>query len=145
MSQPQQVALVGTFICVYKLTNTTLVKSYVETVHDTLCTVTILCKDFGLHKTLKMILNKSLKPSSQHIRATLMNTCTNIVGSSLLFHCFTQPGRAMVVVQLVERSLPIPEVRGSNPVIDKLYFTCILSIVLKRQKLRKRGREWPIF
>ena len=27
--------------------------------------------------------------------------------------------RAVVVAQLVERSLPIPEVRGSNPVIGK--------------------------
>ena len=28
---------------------------------------------------------------------------------------------AVVELQLVERSLPIPEIRGSNPVIDKLY------------------------
>ena len=28
---------------------------------------------------------------------------------------------AVVVAQLVERSLPIPEVRGSNPVIGKIY------------------------
>ena len=27
----------------------------------------------------------------------------------------------VVVAQLVERSLPIPEVRGSNPVIGKIY------------------------
>ena len=27
--------------------------------------------------------------------------------------------RAVVVAQLVERSLPIPQVRGSNPVIGK--------------------------
>ena len=27
--------------------------------------------------------------------------------------------RALVVAQLVERSLPIPKVRGSNPVIGK--------------------------
>ena len=30
--------------------------------------------------------------------------------------------RAVVVAQLVERSLPIPEVRGSNPVIGKILF-----------------------
>ena len=41
----------------------------------------------------------------------------------------------MGVVQLVERSLPIPEVRGSNPV----------NCVLKRRKERNRGREGPIF
>ena len=40
---------------------------------------------------------------------------------------------AVVVAQLVERSLPIPEVRGSNPVIGKkIIYTlniCILSTV----------------
>ena len=50
---------------------------------------------------------------------------------------------AGVVAQLVERSRPIPEVRGSNPAIGKIYieylFTCLLSTVLKR------GREWPTF
>ena len=43
--------------------------------------------------------------------------------------------RAVVVAQLVERLLPVPEVRGSNPVIGKnllnIYF---LSTVLKRRK-----------
>ena len=29
--------------------------------------------------------------------------------------------RAVVVAQLVERSLPTPEMRGSNPVIAKFY------------------------
>ena len=51
----------------------------------------------------------------------------------------------MVVVQLVERSLPIPEVRGSNPVIGKNYIEqCLLSTVLKTRNKEKRGREWPI-
>ena len=37
------------------------------------------------------------------------------------------------VAQLVERSLPIPEVRGSNPIIGKnLLNICLLSAVLKR-------------
>ena len=40
---------------------------------------------------------------------------------------------AVVVAQLVERSLPIPEVRGSNPVIGKkiIYILniCLLSTV----------------
>ena len=36
---------------------------------------------------------------------------------------------AVVVAQLVERSLPIPEVRGSNPVIGKNLFICLLSTV----------------
>ena len=46
---------------------------------------------------------------------------------------------AVVVAQLVERSLPTPEVRGSNPVIGKLLhwtFNCLPSVncVLKRRK-----------
>ena len=44
----------------------------------------------------------------------------------------------MVVAELVERLLPTPEVLGSNPVI------CLLSTVLKKNKERKRGQEWPI-
>ena len=39
-----------------------------------------------------------------------------------------------VVTQLVERSLPIPEVRGSNPAIGKNYIEHLLSTVLKRRK-----------
>ena len=40
--------------------------------------------------------------------------------------------REVVVAQLVERSLPIPEVRGSNPVIGKnllISNICVLSTV----------------
>ena len=43
----------------------------------------------------------------------------------------------MVVATLVEQSLPTPEVRGSNPVIDKFYIY-YLSTVLKRRKLIKK-------
>ena len=39
---------------------------------------------------------------------------------------------AVVVAQLVERLLPMPEVRSSNPVIDKNYIEHLLSTVLKR-------------
>ena len=47
--------------------------------------------------------------------------------------------REVVVAQLVERSLPIPEVRGSNPVIGKILFISIeqlytVNCVLKRRK-----------
>ena len=57
---------------------------------------------------------------------------------------------AVVVAQLVERSLPIPEDRGSNPVICKkiIYIlnNCLLSTVYwKDENKEKRGREWPIF
>ena len=48
----------------------------------------------------------------------------------------------MVVAQLVERSVPTPEIRGSNPVIGKLY---LLSTVSMRLKLNKRGRDWTYF
>ena len=55
----------------------------------------------------------------------------------------------MFVAQLVERSLPIPEVRGLNPVIGKkiIYIEHLFTVncVLKRRKYRKRGRDWPIF
>ena len=40
----------------------------------------------------------------------------------------------MFVDQLVERSLLIPEVRFSNPVISKIYIDRLLSTVLKRRK-----------
>ena len=47
--------------------------------------------------------------------------------------------RAVVVAQLVERLLPIPEVRGLNPVIGKknyLYIEHLFTVncVLKRRK-----------
>ena len=44
----------------------------------------------------------------------------------------------VVVDQLVEQSLPIPEVHGSNPVNGKIYvehlFTCLQPAVLERRK-----------
>ena len=41
----------------------------------------------------------------------------------------------VVVAQLVERLLPLPEVLGSNPVISKnLHNEYLLSTVLTRQK-----------
>ena len=47
--------------------------------------------------------------------------------------------RAVVVAQLAERSLPTPEVRGSNPVLGKIYIEhCLLSTVLKRQEIKKK-------
>ena len=46
------------------------------------------------------------------------------------------PVLEVVVAQLVERSLSIPEVCGSTPVIGKIllnicFYTCLLSTVLK--------------
>ena len=51
--------------------------------------------------------------------------------------------RAVVVAQLVTQTLPTPEVRDSNAVIGKNFMLPL--IVLKREKIKKRGREWPIF
>ena len=56
---------------------------------------------------------------------------------SPLYYKQTNASEAVVVAQLVERSLPTPDVHGSNPVIGKLLyrtFICLLSTVLKRQK-----------
>ena len=41
----------------------------------------------------------------------------------------------MVVAQLVERLLPKPEIRGSNPVIGKIYLDYQLY---KKTKIRKK-------
>ena len=35
--------------------------------------------------------------------------------------------RAVFVAQLVEWSLPNPEVRGSNPAISKIYYICVVA------------------
>ena len=53
-------------------------------------------------------------------------------------------GWAVVVDQLVERSLPTQEVRGSNPVIEKLYLYYLFTINCIEKMKRKRGWEWPI-
>ena len=45
-----------------------------------------------------------------------------------------EKGRAVVVAQLVERLIPIPEVCGSIPVIGKINIEHFLSTVLKRRK-----------
>ena len=49
---------------------------------------------------------------------------------------------AVVVAQLVERSLPTPEIRGSNPVIGKLLyqtFNCLSTVsCIEKTKLKKK-------
>ena len=50
------------------------------------------------------------------------------------------------MTQLVEWSLPIPEVRGSSPVISKnLYRELTVNCIEKTKNEEKRGREWTIF
>ena len=77
------------------------------------------------------------------------------VGQALQnLHCLDQyvkkvegkfsPFRAVVVVQLVEQSLPIPEVRGQNPVISKnVYIERLLSTVLKFEKTKGKRKKSP--
>ena len=47
----------------------------------------------------------------------------------------------VVVAQLVERSLPIPEVRGSNPVIGKKLLTIIVYCQLCIEKTKNKEKE----
>ena len=55
---------------------------------------------------------------------------------------------AVVVAQLVEWSLPIPEVRSLNPVIGKnlyiLNIWLLSTVYWKDENKEKRGRGWPI-
>ena len=56
--------------------------------------------------------------------------------------------RAVVGAQLVERSLPMPQVYSSNPVIGKLLywtFICLLSTVLKRKNKEKEAGNGSFF
>ena len=46
---------------------------------------------------------------------------------------------------LVMRSLPIPEVHGSNPVIGKNLYPRLTVNCIEKTKIKKRGREWPFF
>ena len=53
----------------------------------------------------------------------------------------------MVVAQLAEWLLMIPEDPGSNPVIGNFYLNIylLLTVCRKDENKEKRGREWPIF
>ena len=47
--------------------------------------------------------------------------------------------RAVVIAQLVERSLPIPEVHSSNPVIGKIYIEHLFSVnCMEKTKIKKK-------
>ena len=50
--------------------------------------------------------------------------------------------KSVVVAQLVERLLPIPEVRGSNPVIGKnlfIYLTFVYcQLCIEKTKIKKK-------
>ena len=47
--------------------------------------------------------------------------------------------RNVVVAQLVEQSLAIPEVRGSNPVIGKIYIEHLFTVnCIEKTKIKKK-------
>ena len=46
----------------------------------------------------------------------------------------------MVVVQFVERLLPIPEIRGSNPVIGKNLYSTFTVNCIEKPKIKQK---WP--
>ena len=52
-------------------------------------------------------------------------------------HILPQLG-AVVVAQLIERSLPTPEVRGSDPVIGKIYIEHYFNFI-EKTKTRAPG------
>ena len=58
-------------------------------------------------------------------KVTLLRLALKRHGMKLLhvgrFTIYTKARRAVVVAQLLERSILIPEVCGSNPVIGKIY------------------------
>ena len=45
------------------------------------------------------------------------------------------------LTQLVERSLPIPEVRGSNPVIDNIYIEHLFTSMYRWSQSHKQTSE----
>ena len=47
--------------------------------------------------------------------------------------------RAVVVAQLVEWLLPIPEVHGSNPVIGKIFQHLFTVNCIEKTKIKKKG------
>ena len=54
--------------------------------------------------------------------------------------------RVVVVAQLAEQSLSIPNVHGSNPVIGKFFKMNMFTVnkCFEKTKLRKKYPEWPI-
>ena len=52
---------------------------------------------------------------------------------------------AVVVAQLAERSLPTPEIRGSNPAFGKILLTVYCQLALKRRKTRPVANVINIF
>ena len=45
----------------------------------------------------------------------------------------------MVVAQLVERSIPTPEIHGSNPVIGKMYMYLLPTVDIEKDEKKKEA------
>ena len=66
-------------------------------------------------------------------------------GADKFNELWRHPLDPLVVTQLAEWLLPLPEVRASNPVICKFYAENDLLLTVKKTKIKKtRGRNWPI-
>ena len=60
----------------------------------------------------------------------------NYINKVIKVRCFS---RAVLVAQLVERSLLIPEVHGSNPVIGKIYIEHLFTVnSIEKTKIKKK-------
>ena len=67
--------------------------------------------------------------------------CSRNIHIQKYLHCW-----AVVLAQLSKRSLPIPEVRSSNPVIGKVFIEYfVLSTVMKRRNKEKESGDGPFF
>ena len=91
-----------------------------------------------------------MKLSRQSFLATaaILSVAVTLVKVRLLYSYGDFTGkliffRTLVVAQLVERSLPSPEVRGLNPVNGKIYFEHLLSTVncIEEKKIKKKRPE----
>ena len=53
--------------------------------------------------------------------------------------------RAVVVAQLVERSLPMPEVHSLNPVIGKIYIEHLFTVncIENNKNKENETKNWP--
>ena len=67
-----------------------------------------------------------MTPGVEDSHSFEVNVLNPLLTSTLLW--------AVIVAQLVDQSLPTPEIRNSNPVIGKIYIERLLSIVLKKRK-----------
>ena len=67
---------------------------------------------------------------------------TNIIKLSLATISYSC---TVVVAQLVERSLPIPEVHGSNPVIRKNLYRTFTVNCIEKTKIKKKTPKMSLF